>query len=66
MTTPAPPIAPVKPVEFVNHGDRRVDPYYWLRERENPEMLAYLEAENAYTALRWPIPTGCKRNSLPK
>ena len=50
MTTPAPPIAPVKPVEFVNHGDRRVDPYYWLRERENPEMLAYLEAENAYTS----------------
>ncbi|MBD3854043.1 MAG: S9 family peptidase, partial [Acidobacteria bacterium] len=32
------------------HGDVRVDDYYWLRERTNPEVLAYLEAENAYTA----------------
>jgi oligopeptidase B len=31
------------------HGDRRVDPYYWLREKDNPEVIAYLEAENAYT-----------------
>lgn len=30
------------------HGDRRVDPYYWLNERENPEVLKYLEEENAY------------------
>ena len=30
-------------------GDERHDPYYWLRERENPEVIAYLEAENAYT-----------------
>ncbi len=50
MTTPTPPIATVKPVEFVNHGDRRVDSYYWLRERDNPETIAYLEAENAYTS----------------
>lgn len=49
MTTPTPPVAPVKPVEFVNHGDQRVDNYFWLRERENPELLAYLEAENSYT-----------------
>jgi oligopeptidase B len=32
------------------HGDRRIDPYYWLRDRQNPEVVAYLEAENAYTA----------------
>lgn len=50
MTTPTPPVAPAKAVEFVNHGDRRVDSYYWLRERDNPAMLAYLEAENAYTS----------------
>jgi len=50
MTTPTPPVAAVKPVEFTNHGDVRIDNYYWLRERENPELLAYLEAENAYTA----------------
>lgn len=31
------------------HNDQRVDPYYWLNERENPEVIAYLEAENAYT-----------------
>ncbi len=30
------------------HGDRRTDSYYWLNERENPEVLAYLEAENQY------------------
>ena len=31
------------------HGHTRIDPYYWLREREDPEVIAYLEAENAYT-----------------
>ncbi len=30
------------------HGDELVDPYYWMRERENPEVRAYLEKENAY------------------
>ncbi len=30
------------------HGDERIDPYYWLAEKENPEVLAHLEAENAY------------------
>lgn len=30
------------------HGDRRIDPYFWLNERENPEVLKYLEEENAY------------------
>jgi oligopeptidase B len=34
--------------EFNTHGDYRVDPYYWLNERENPEVIAYLEAENKY------------------
>ena len=36
------------PKELTIHGDSRVDNYYWLRERENPEVIAYLEAENAY------------------
>ena len=31
------------------HGDLRVDNYYWLNERENPEVISYLNAENAYT-----------------
>ena len=30
-------------------GDRRVDDYFWLREKDNPEVIAYLEAENRYT-----------------
>jgi oligopeptidase B len=30
------------------HGDTRDDPYYWLRDRANPEVIAYLNAENAY------------------
>ncbi len=38
-----------KPIELEIHGDVRVDDYFWLKERENPEVIAYLEAENAYT-----------------
>ncbi|MCZ2084384.1 MAG: S9 family peptidase [Flavobacteriales bacterium] len=30
------------------HGDKRNDPYFWLNERENPEVIQYLEEENAY------------------
>ncbi len=43
------PVAKQIPVETVLHGDRRIDHYAWLREKENPEVLAYLNAENAYT-----------------
>src|SRR6266850_1559181 len=45
---PQPPVARREPVEHVLHGDRRVDHYAWLRQKENPEVIAYLEAENAY------------------
>lgn len=31
------------------HGDKRTDNYYWLNDRENPEVISYLEAENKYT-----------------
>ncbi len=31
------------------HRNTRTDPYHWLNDRENPEVIAYLEAENAYT-----------------
>src|SRR5467141_142654 len=44
-----PPVARREPVEHVLHGDRRVDHYAWLRHKETPEVIAYLEAENAYT-----------------
>ncbi|MFS4458263.1 S9 family peptidase [Bdellovibrio sp. HCB2-146] len=33
------------------HDDQRVDPYFWMRERENPEVVKHLKAENDYTAL---------------
>ena len=42
------PVAAKKPKELTIHGHTRTDDYYWLRERENPEVIAYLEAENAY------------------
>jgi oligopeptidase B len=47
--TPVPPLARREPVEHLLHGDRRVDHYAWLRERESAEVLTYLDAENAYT-----------------
>src|ERR1700747_2716776 len=47
--TSVPPVARREPVEHVLHGDRRVDHYDWLRHKESPEVLAYLDAENAYT-----------------
>ena len=46
---PKPPVAKQVPHPIEAHGDVRVDEYYWLRERSEPEVLAYLEAENAYT-----------------
>ncbi len=45
----APPVAKRVPKVDVVHGAERTDDYFWLREKENPEVLAYLEAENAYT-----------------
>jgi len=44
-----PPVAKVEPKELEIHGDVRVDNYYWLNQREDPEVIAYLEAENEYT-----------------
>ncbi len=44
-----PPRARKIPHEITVHGDTRVDNYYWLREREDPEVIRYLEAENEYT-----------------
>ena len=47
--TPAPPAAPQRLHVLEAHGDRRIDPYHWLRDRQDPQVIAYLEAENAYT-----------------
>jgi oligopeptidase B len=43
------PIATQKPQLLEIHGHQRIDPYYWMNDRENPEVIAYLESENAYT-----------------
>src|SRR5487761_29096 len=48
LPSPRPPIAARRPKVLVSNGDRRIDPYYWLREKDNPEVLAYLGAENSY------------------
>jgi len=47
---PLPPIAKTAPTSATLPGDLRTDEYSWLRDRTDPEVIAYLEAENAYTA----------------
>ncbi len=44
-----PPVAKKIMKALTIHGDRRIDNYFWMNERENPEVIAHLEAENAYT-----------------
>jgi oligopeptidase B len=46
---PAPPVAKKAPKTTEIHGQKLVDNYYWLRDKKNPEVKAYLDAENAYT-----------------
>jgi len=46
---PAPPVAKKVPHITEVHGQKLVDNYFWLRDKKNPEVAAYLEAENAYT-----------------
>ena len=48
MAPPTPPNAPRRPHVLSIHGDERVDDWYWLRDRDDPAVLAYLEAENLY------------------
>jgi len=45
---PPPPCARKVPREEVVHGDRRVDDYFWMRDKEQPEVIAHLEANNAH------------------
>ncbi len=44
-----PPDVQASPVELTIHGDVRIDEYYWLRDIDNPAVIAYLEEENTYT-----------------
>ena len=42
------PVAEIKPKKLELHGDVRIDNYYWLKQRDNAEVIGYLEAENEY------------------
>ncbi|MBD0369360.1 MAG: S9 family peptidase [Pyrinomonadaceae bacterium] len=50
VETLKPPVAKKIPKEDTTNGDKRVDNYFWLREKTNAEVIKYLEAENAYAA----------------
>jgi len=43
-----PPMAEVKDTVLEKHGDKRIDPYYWLNNREDPKVIDYLKKENEY------------------
>ena len=47
---PVPPRAKRAPTVTVLHGDRLVDEYHWLRQKDDPDVIAHLTAENAYAA----------------
>ncbi len=64
MTAPAsPPIAARQPTTTVHHGETLSDEYAWLREKDDPAVLAYLEAENAW-AESWLAPTAELQDQL--
>jgi len=46
---PKPPVAVKITKELAIHGYTRIDPYYWLNDRNDPKVIDYLKAENAYT-----------------
>lgn len=48
MKRPLPPVAKKVPHPLEMHGEVRLDNYYWLRDREDPDVMGYLHAENAY------------------
>ena len=45
---PVPPVAKIVPYEITAHGHTRIDNYYWLSERDSPDVLDYLKQENDY------------------
>src|SRR5262249_12744756 len=48
-STPQPPAAEKHPRHYALHGDQLTDDFAWLRDKQDPNVIAYLEAENAYT-----------------
>lgn len=58
-----PPVAKQVPVVHARHGGAVTDPFAWLRDRDDPDTVAYLRAENAY-AEEWFTPLGSLRERL--
>ena len=46
---PTPPVAEVKPDTFAEFNQQRIDNYYWMKDKTDPKVIDYLNAENAYT-----------------
>ncbi len=63
QTSLQPPVAPREPKDVTVHGDRRVDDYFWLRERDDPRTMPHLRAENAY-ADAWFAPHAALKEKL--
>ncbi len=57
-----PPTAAKKPKELKVHQDTRIDNYYWLNERENPEVIDYLNKENAFSKAELSSTEGFQEN----
>src|SRR4051794_13497845 len=51
-TSPRPPLADRRPQARIHHGDTFEDPYEWLRDKDDPDVVDYLESENRYTEAR--------------
>ncbi|MEU8271496.1 S9 family peptidase [Sphaerisporangium sp. NPDC049002] len=49
MSSDTPPVAKKVPAERTHHGDTVIDDYAWLADKDNPDTVSYLEAENAFT-----------------
>ena len=63
QSSPSVPVAPREPKDVTVHGDRRIDDYFWLRQRDDPRTLPYLRAENAY-ADAWFAPHAALKEKL--
>ncbi|HWK82533.1 MAG TPA: S9 family peptidase [Caldimonas sp.] len=61
--SPSPPVAPREAKDVSVHGERRIDDYFWMRDRDDPRTLPYLEAENAY-ADAWFAPYAALKEKL--
>ena len=55
---PAAPVALIEPTTFTEFGQQRIDNYFWLKDKTDPKVIAYLETENAYcdTVLKSTLP----------